>query len=348
MDKISIIVPIYNVSDYLNECLDSIINQTYKNLEIICINDGSTDNSLEIVKFYAQKDKRIIIVDKQNGGVSSARNCGIKIATGNFLTFVDPDDYLEQNAIEKLHETIIENDVDIVRGNFYKNINDRQRLANEKLNEFYNRVIDNKEIKEKIVIKIINGSIKCYVNLLLIKKYIVEKFHILFDEKIYIMEDIIFYLTLFMKIDKIYFLDIPLYHYRMNPNSLTNSPKYSVRNMYNMIDVNESITQILINNNIRNKMIYIMKDSAYCNAIVTNIYIIFKQQKKNRKIIYKYINTLLENKRFLNILENCQEKTLNLRSRIPIMLIKKKHYHTLYLFFYFRMMFSYINKYIKQ
>ena len=97
---ISIIVPVYNVSEYLPRCLDSLINQTYKNIEIILVNDGSTDNSLEICKKYAEKDLRIKVIDKENGGISSARNTGIAEASGEWIGFVDSDDYIEPCTYE--------------------------------------------------------------------------------------------------------------------------------------------------------------------------------------------------------------------------------------------------------
>lgn len=90
--KVSIIVPVYNVENYLRKCLDSLINQTLKNIEIICINDGSTDNSLSILEEYASKDERIIVINQENAGVSSARNRGLEIATGEYIAFVDADD----------------------------------------------------------------------------------------------------------------------------------------------------------------------------------------------------------------------------------------------------------------
>ena len=92
MDKISVIIPVYNVERYLRECLDSIINQTYRNLEIICIDDGSLDNSINILKDYSKIDNRIFIKQQQNRGPSKARNEGIKISTGKYLIFVDSDD----------------------------------------------------------------------------------------------------------------------------------------------------------------------------------------------------------------------------------------------------------------
>lgn len=96
--KLSVIVPVYNVQDYISTCLDSLTKQTYSNIEIICINDGSTDNSLKILNEYQQKDSRIIVKDKPNGGVSSARNMGIEISSGDYITFVDSDDFINKNT----------------------------------------------------------------------------------------------------------------------------------------------------------------------------------------------------------------------------------------------------------
>ena len=92
---ISIIIPVYNVAPFIKSCLHSVLNQTYKNIEIICINDGSTDNSLNILKEYHQKDSRIIIVDQENEGVSAARNKEILMAKGDYITFVDSGDFLD-------------------------------------------------------------------------------------------------------------------------------------------------------------------------------------------------------------------------------------------------------------
>lgn len=111
---ISIIIPVYNVSKYLRACLDSVINQTYKDLEIICINDGSTDDSLEILKEYADKDNRIIIIDKKNAGVSAARNDGIDKAKGEYLFCIDSDDYIDSNFIEIFYNNAKNNDSDLV------------------------------------------------------------------------------------------------------------------------------------------------------------------------------------------------------------------------------------------
>ena len=101
---ISVIIPIYNVEKYLTKCIESVINQTYKNLEIILVNDGSTDNSKEIIDKYSSIDSRIKVINKKNGGLSDARNVGIELAKGEYITFLDSDDWIELNMYEKLYK----------------------------------------------------------------------------------------------------------------------------------------------------------------------------------------------------------------------------------------------------
>ena len=105
-ELVSIIIPIYNVEKYLTKCIESVINQTYKNLEIILVNDGSTDNSKEIIDKYSLIDSRIKVINKKNGGLSEARNAGIEIAKGDYIGFLDSDDWIELNMYEKLYKYI--------------------------------------------------------------------------------------------------------------------------------------------------------------------------------------------------------------------------------------------------
>ncbi len=114
MEKLSIIVPIYNVEKYLPKCLDSIINQTYENIEIILVDDGSEDNCGNVCEEYAKKDKRIIVIHKENGGLSDARNAGIKIATGEIITYLDSDDYVDKDMYENMIKQLKEENGDIV------------------------------------------------------------------------------------------------------------------------------------------------------------------------------------------------------------------------------------------
>ena len=118
--KVSVLVPIYNVQDFLPECLDSLVNQTLKEIEIICINDGSTDNSLDIIKQYAKKEKRIVIIDKKNSGYGDSMNQGLKKATGEYIGIVESDDFIELNAFESLYNIAKKNNVEAVKSNFYE------------------------------------------------------------------------------------------------------------------------------------------------------------------------------------------------------------------------------------
>lgn len=121
---ISVIVPIYNVENYLDRCVDSIINQTYKNLEIILVDDGSPDNCPKMCDDYAEKDSRVKVVHKKNGGLSDARNAGMEVATGEYVSFIDSDDYISLDFYETLLQTMIDNDSDIVECSvvkFYEN-----------------------------------------------------------------------------------------------------------------------------------------------------------------------------------------------------------------------------------
>lgn len=117
MEKVSIIVPIYNAEKWLKRCIDSLVNQTYKNLEIILINDGSKDKSKEIIKSY--NDSRIIFIDKENSGVGSTRNLGIDKSSGDYLMFVDSDDYIEPNCVKKLVNKAVKDKCDLVICNYY-------------------------------------------------------------------------------------------------------------------------------------------------------------------------------------------------------------------------------------
>lgn len=122
-DLITVIVPVYNVAEYLPRCINSIINNTYTELEIICINDGSTDTSLEILQSFAKKDSRIEIIDKINGGLSSARNDGIKKASGEYVAFIDSDDWISEYYFEYLYTAIKDNNADIAVCNFTRTSN---------------------------------------------------------------------------------------------------------------------------------------------------------------------------------------------------------------------------------
>lgn len=123
MEKVSIIIPVYNVEEYLPRCLESCIAQTYRNIEILVVNDGSKDQSLQIIQSFQEKDPRVILIDKENQGLYRARISGVQKASGRFLFFLDGDDYLPSDAVECLLDKAVLHSMDLVVANFYKEEN---------------------------------------------------------------------------------------------------------------------------------------------------------------------------------------------------------------------------------
>lgn len=173
---ISVIVPVYNVEEYIERCIESIIKQTYNNIEIILIDDGSKDKSNEICDIYAQKDKRIKVIHKENEGVSKARNVGLDIAKGEYIVFIDSDDYVETNYINTLYELSLENNSDIticgvkdenINGNILNESKDttKKMLKKETLKELLNEEYFNCVCWAKIYKKKIIGNVRFNENM---------------------------------------------------------------------------------------------------------------------------------------------------------------------------------------
>ncbi len=181
---ISVIIPVYNTAQYLQRCISSITENTYKNLEVICINDGSTDNSLDILNEIAQKDERIKIINKVNGGVSTARNRGLQEAKGDYVCFIDSDDWVHREFFEILLSASKGGNMDVIIGGC------RECVSLEKEVGY-----DKKEIKERIIALSVDevmshgGNIRNYVTGRLYKKRVLKN---LFPENIQLGEDTIF------------------------------------------------------------------------------------------------------------------------------------------------------------
>lgn len=149
--KVSVLVPIYNVEQFLPECLDSLVNQTLKEIEIICINDGSKDDSLNIIKKYAKNDKRIKIIDKKNSGYGDSMNQGLKKAIGEYVGIVESDDFIDKDAFSELYEVAKKYNVDVVKANFYEYVGETkkdQAVSDMFPPEMVGKVIDPRKNKE--------------------------------------------------------------------------------------------------------------------------------------------------------------------------------------------------------
>lgn len=149
---VSILVPIYNVERYLEKCLNSLISQTLKNIEIICINDGSTDNSLAIIKKYAQKDSRIVIINKKNTGYGDSMNQGLKRAKGEYIGIVESDDFVDKKMFEVLYNMALQYKADIVKSSFYQYWELPEKIVYSKL--FTSGYVNiNTEENRKVILK---------------------------------------------------------------------------------------------------------------------------------------------------------------------------------------------------
>ena len=222
MSKISVIIPVYNVEEYLSECIGSVLNQTYKDLQIICINDGSTDNSLKILNDYAVKDSRIVLVSQENQGVSTARNKGINVAEGEYITFLDPDDWFEPELIEFALKAInnSHSDIAIFCPNYLKN--NKKEINKEQL-EYLS------EAKEKRY-KHYRNNLVNYSWDKLYRTDFIKKNNIKFCEQIDQTEDVLFSLECLSHNPKIEYIPKCLYNYRINRagSAMTNYSKLVV------------------------------------------------------------------------------------------------------------------------
>lgn len=212
---ISVIVPVYNTAQYLKRCITSIQNNTYKNLEIICINDGSTDNSLNILKNLATCDSRIKVITQPNGGVSSARNSGLDIATGDYVAFVDSDDWVHFQYFEMLIQNSA--DADIVVGNYVSNLDGNNYESNIPLPEnITHQVIATQEA-------ISNGYLRCSPCGRIYRRDSIDG--IRFPSGIQYGEDAVFNVMLFSRKENIKIIRIcaTMYYYYNRPDSLVHS-----------------------------------------------------------------------------------------------------------------------------
>lgn len=204
MKKLSIIIPCYNVSKYINKCIDSVLNSELKDIEIIAINDGSKDNTLELLKQY--KDDRLIIIDKKNEGVAQARNDGLKKASGEYITFLDSDDYIEPDMYLKMYEKAHKNKLDLVACDVFMEYPDHTVTIKSNINDDST----NKDLMIDAYAVIWN---KLY------RKEILKG--LLFSKGINLCEDVEFLYKIYSKVNKVGSVNESFYHYIQRENSLT-------------------------------------------------------------------------------------------------------------------------------
>lgn len=221
MPKVSIIVPVYNVERYIVRSMDSLVNQTLKDIEIIVVNDGSTDNSKKLIEIYQKKyPNKIKLVDKKNGGLSDARNYGIPYATGEYIAFLDSDDYVELNTYEKMYNKAKEDDSDLVECDFIWEYPDRKKIDTGKI---YNN----------------KNEMLTYARVVawnkLIKRSLIEEHKMEFPKGLR-YEDVEFFYKMVPYYNKVSFVKEPLIHYIQRSSSISNTQNERTKEIFTIMD----------------------------------------------------------------------------------------------------------------
>ena len=286
--KVSIIIPVYNSEKTIKKTIDSVVNQTYDELEIIIINDGSTDNTAKIINEIDDKRLKQFVIC--NSGVSNARNVGIDKATGEFLMFVDADDYLDLNAVEILIEIMNENDVDIIRFNaFTENENNKLKRLEYPIEN--NLIIDTKnDFGKQEIFKIYNDekcAIRGYCWLLFMKNQNIK----LFNKELAYVEDKLFCLENMLDNKKVLFVNNCLYYYLFNENSKTKDINKFIENIQDILKSKKYFIELQESYNF-NKKDLIEINYMLLISYRIDYYIKFCNYRKTKSVIKQCLNLL--------------------------------------------------------
>lgn len=237
--KINIIVPVYNAEKYIERCMESLINQTYRNIEVICVNDGSTDNSLSVLKRYAKKDNRITVIDKENEGVSLARNKGIELACGQYLMFVDADDWIEPTTCEVALAEMLKENADVIMWPYIREFKDKS--VPKKIWDSDKLVFKDTDVQTKLHRRFVglldkelsmpeSADALCTIWGKLYDGSLIKQNKILFKDirELGTYEDGLFNLDVFGYVKKVVYINQFFYHYRKD-NDASITTKYNVK-----------------------------------------------------------------------------------------------------------------------
>jgi len=280
---ISIIVPIYNSSAYLEECIDSILSQTYTNFELYLINDGSTDNSGEIIENYGKKDSRVNVIHKNNSGVSDTRNTGIKAAQGEAICFIDSDDWVDSDYLETFTSNLKNDNTLLIQS-----MNRNGALKNIYKYKSYNIRTELDTLFTENDLLYCGGPMAKFYD-----QSIIQKNNIFFDKNVTYGEDLIFFLEYMKHSDFIRFLPDAKYHYRLTSGSLSSKRNYPIRNYIAVHNtISEFITWAKITKDSTLKYFYSIDWDILEAGIDQNIHKNLKNQKEEFSILEKSITIL--------------------------------------------------------
>ena len=304
MPKVSIIVPVYNVEKYIEKCLTSLVNQTLEDIEIIVVNDGSKDNSKKIIEEFIQRyQKKIVYLEKENGGLSDARNYGIPYAKGEYIAFLDSDDYVEKDTYKRMYELAKKEKSDMVECDFYWEYPNKTKIDTGEI--YHNK----KEMLEKVRVVAWNK---------LIKREILEKSKIEFP-KGYRYEGVEFTYKLIPYLEKVSFLKEPCIHYIQRENSISNLQNARTKEIF---DVLEHVINYYKDKNIydeyEQQLEYIYARYLLCSSLLRIVKIKDKETRNNLlDVTWKKLNAKFPNWKENKILKknnnvkNLYMKTVN-------------------------------------
>lgn len=293
---ISIIVPVYNVELYLDKCMESIVNQTYKNLEIILIDDGSTDDSGKKCDEWARKDNRIKVIHKENGGVSSARNVGLEMAKGEYIGFVDSDDFIDENMYEMMHREIKKDEIDLVICGA-KQITFNEKVELVKTEEYSYQVINQLEMFQKFYP--LYGTVW---NCLFIKNKLND---IKFNTKMYTAEDLNFVCHYILRCEGSgIVVKRDLYYYVRRETSTTKANNFKIKRLKFHTDTLDAVkcTEAMIIENCNQEEIKSMIKTKTIYSYWNVIYALLNEKLvDDYELIEKYNNELKEYKKYYSM-----------------------------------------------
>lgn len=331
-DLISVIIPVYNVEKYLKDCVESVINQSYSNLEIILVDDGSTDDSGKLCDYYSKNDHRIKVIHKKNEGLGFARNSGLEISRGKFVTFVDSDDYVAENMISNLYENLMKNKVDECKLG-YKKVNNSKKvifrrtykfelfLGNDVKNEYLPRLIGSLPKKHDSIEMCVTGT--------LFRNEIIKKNFVKFpSERELISEDLIFQLKYLQYAKGALTITQEDYFYRFNEKSLSNS--YRKDRFEKSIIFYKEVNRLLNEYNCSTETYFRVKMMLFINLKMC-----ISQEVLNNKLSIKEkitnIHTICCNNTVQESINSFPIQELNFSKRVFLWLVKSNKAYLLYL-----------------
>lgn len=330
MYKVSVIIPVYNCEKYLDECISSLLNQTLYNCEFIFVNDGSNDNSRDIINKYKLIDNRIVLIDQENQGVSIARNNGLNISTGEYIGFVDADDYIDPSMFQTLYKVAKKSNCDVVISEFEEILEGNKNII--RYNFIKNKLLDKSYIEDNIIPFLISDDSLNTVWNKLYKNKIIKDNKIVFPEKVCLGEDGLFNMSVFSNISRLKYIEYCGYHYREVTGSATrnlSNKDYFKRalEVYNLDILNYCKTNLSIEN------IYKLKSIKLINSVMSYIYIYLRpNQGIDRTYAKKYVKNMINNNYVQEALDvyNKEVSIIERYDKVILSGIKNKSWFTLY------------------